>query len=138
MVRKACWQKWVFQEKKFYWKKNLPTKKFVKKNFTENKIVEKDLPKKTILKEFIAKKSFTEKKILPKKDLAKAFLLQKFFFPWKSYLRFKYNLWSWNLAFRLNLQKYDKTRSFRWFSLVDFWFGFPNFYSCLERKLNLH
>ena len=65
-------------------------------------------------------------KNFPKKRFSQSFFASKILFSLKELswvkIQLKYNLGSWSLAFRLNLKKYDKTGSFRWFSLVDFCF----------------
>ena len=156
MPRKKNFQKIIFAEINFchkilltkinFSRKEISLKKICQKKFhwklnCWKKICQKDLSKK-----IYSQKTFRQKNF-PKKRFSQSFFASKILFSLKELswvkIQLKYNLGSWSLAFRLNLKKYDKTGSFRWFSLVDFWFflgwfGFPNSYSCLGRKLNLH
>ena len=116
---KFCWQNKFFTKRNFT-KKNLP-KKFHWKLNCSKKICQKDLSK-----QIYSQKTFRQKKF-PKKRFSQSFFASKILFSLKELswvkIQLKYNLGSWSLAFRLNLKKYDKTGSFRWFSLVDFWFS---------------
>ena len=99
-------QKEILPPKYFANKKICQQKIFSKKNsFTKNKIVEKNLPRKNFVTKIYCQKKikqtfFSSNLIFSPKELS-----------WVE-IQLTYNLGSWNLAFRLNSQKYDKPRSF--------------------------
>ena len=88
-------------------------------------------------------KKIHRKKNFAKKNYAKKMFASKILFSPKELswveIQLIFNLGSWNLAFRLNLQKYDKTGSFIWFSLVCFvWFSLLLQLSWEETQLTLN